>query len=154
MLKFNFLEKSLGLVSPPHFAYDFSRKMFLMLHSIHWPNFIDQISSLTSRDIGEYVYYNCLLNIWLSFAKNCLRHESASFRNPQGETHTLLQNQIMRLPAWIITGNIWLRREFQKGLQTLSIHQEERVLTQIIVRPRISGLTGVINGKLIHFNVF
>ena len=39
-LNFNFSEKSLALVSPPHFVYDFSRKMFLMLHSINWPNFI------------------------------------------------------------------------------------------------------------------
>ena len=28
MLNFNFSEKGLGLVSPPHFVYDFSRKMF------------------------------------------------------------------------------------------------------------------------------
>ena len=40
MLNFNFSEKGLGLVSPPHFVYDFSRKMFLMLHSINWPYFI------------------------------------------------------------------------------------------------------------------
>ena len=39
MLNFNFSEKGLRLVSPPHFVYDFSRKMFLMLHSINWPNF-------------------------------------------------------------------------------------------------------------------
>ena len=29
-----------GLVSPPHFVYDFSRIILLMLHSINWPNFI------------------------------------------------------------------------------------------------------------------
>ena len=28
MLSFNFSEKGLGLVSPPHFVYDFSRKCF------------------------------------------------------------------------------------------------------------------------------
>ena len=37
---FNFSKKGLGLVSAPQFVYDFSRKMFLMLHSIIWPNFI------------------------------------------------------------------------------------------------------------------
>ena len=74
-------------------------------------------------------------------------------RNPQGETHRLLQNQTTRLAAWIITGNIWLRKELQKGLQTLSFHKEEGVLTQIIVRPEISGLAGVINRKLIHFDL-
>ena len=30
-----FLEKCFRIVSPPHFAYDFSRKMFLMLYSIN-----------------------------------------------------------------------------------------------------------------------
>ena len=29
---FNFPEKGLGLVSPPHLVYDFSRKMFLKLY--------------------------------------------------------------------------------------------------------------------------
>ena len=67
--------------------------------------------------------------------------------------HPLLQNQTMRLAACIITGNIWLRKEFQKGLQTLSFHQEERVLTKIIVRLGISGVAGVINRKLIHFDL-
>ena len=31
MRNFFFLEKRLGIVSPPHFLYYFSRKMFLML---------------------------------------------------------------------------------------------------------------------------
>ena len=30
MLNFDFLEKGLGIVSPPDFAYDFSTKMFLI----------------------------------------------------------------------------------------------------------------------------
>ena len=40
MLNFNFSEKDLGLVSSPHFVHDFSRKTFLMFHSINWPSFI------------------------------------------------------------------------------------------------------------------
>ena len=39
MFNFYFLEKGLGIVSPPHFVYDFKRKIFLILHSI-----TDQIS--------------------------------------------------------------------------------------------------------------
>ena len=34
MLNFDFLEKSVGMVSPAHFVYDFSGKMTFMLHSI------------------------------------------------------------------------------------------------------------------------
>ena len=40
MLDFNFSEKGLSLVYPPHFDYDSLRKMFPMLHSINLPNFI------------------------------------------------------------------------------------------------------------------
>ena len=40
MLNFDFLDKDLGIVSVAHFVYDFSTKMFLMLCSINWPNFI------------------------------------------------------------------------------------------------------------------
>ena len=37
--QFWFSEKGLGIVSPPHFMYDVSRKMFLVLYFINWPNF-------------------------------------------------------------------------------------------------------------------
>ena len=40
MLDFDFLEKDLGIDSPPHSGYDLLRKVFLMLYSIDWPNFI------------------------------------------------------------------------------------------------------------------
>ena len=35
MLNFVFLEKGLGLVSPPHFVYEYSRKNYLVLYSIN-----------------------------------------------------------------------------------------------------------------------
>ena len=37
-------EKSLKLVSLPHFLHDFWRKVFLTLYFIHWPNFIVWLS--------------------------------------------------------------------------------------------------------------
>ena len=40
MLNFYFLEKGVRLVSPPQSEYDFWRKIFLMLYSINWLNFI------------------------------------------------------------------------------------------------------------------
>ena len=40
MLNFDFSEKGLGIVSQPHFAYDFSTKMFPMLYSVNLPNVI------------------------------------------------------------------------------------------------------------------
>ena len=35
MLDFDFLDKGPEIVSPAHFVYDFSTKMFLMLYSIN-----------------------------------------------------------------------------------------------------------------------
>ena len=40
MLNFDFLDKVLAIISPAHFEYDFSTKMFLILYSINRPNFI------------------------------------------------------------------------------------------------------------------
>ena len=40
MLNFDFSDKGLGIVSPTHFMSDFSAKMYLMLFSINWQNFI------------------------------------------------------------------------------------------------------------------
>ena len=40
ILNFNFSEKGLGQASAPLFLHDFLRKMFLMLNSINWPNYI------------------------------------------------------------------------------------------------------------------
>ena len=40
MVNFCFSQKGLRLVFLSHFEYGFSRKMFLVLHSINWPNFI------------------------------------------------------------------------------------------------------------------
>ena len=46
MQKFDFLKDGLWLISAPHFGYDFSRKMFLVLYYITWPSFIVWLSLL------------------------------------------------------------------------------------------------------------
>ena len=56
MFNFNILDKGLGMVSPAHFVYDFSKKKcscYIVL--------TDQIHSLvvfSLCDIGQYVYCN------------------------------------------------------------------------------------------------
>ena len=40
VLNFDFIEMGLGIVSPPHFVYDFSKKMFFTLYFISWPHLI------------------------------------------------------------------------------------------------------------------
>ena len=45
-VQFWFLKKGLGIVSPSHFGYDSSRKMFINLYSINWPNLIARLPLL------------------------------------------------------------------------------------------------------------
>ena len=54
--------RRLELVSLPHFRHDFQRKIFLLLYSTNWPNFIVWLSLL--REILGNMYCNCSL-IWL-----------------------------------------------------------------------------------------
>ena len=46
MLNFDFLEKGLGIVSPPHLVCGFSRKVVILLYFINWLNFIVWLSLL------------------------------------------------------------------------------------------------------------
>ena len=74
-------------------------------------------------------------------------------KGPQNQHHPLVQNQAMQLAVRFVSGRVWQRKEYQKGLQTLLSHQEVKVLSQLTHRPGISGLAGVLNKTLIQFNV-
>ena len=53
MLNFDLLKKGLGIVSPPNFVYDFSRKMFHKLFYILTK--FDRLIAFTSWDVGHLV---------------------------------------------------------------------------------------------------
>ena len=74
-------------------------------------------------------------------------------KGPQNQHHLLVQNRTMQLAVWFVSGSVWQRKEYQKGLQTLLSHEEEKVLSQLTHRPGISGLAGVLNKTLIQFDV-
>ena len=59
MLKFNFLENGLGIVSLPHFVNDFSREMFLTLYCNDWPVFIARLSLLLEMWVNVSVKFVC-----------------------------------------------------------------------------------------------
>ena len=59
----------------------------------------------------------------------------------------------MELAVWVVSGSVWQRKKYQKGLQTLSSHQEDNLLSQLTHRPGIRGLGGVLNKMLIQFDV-
>ena len=61
MLNFNFSEEGLGLVSPPHSLYDFSRKMFFMFL------LTDQISLSDCLYFSRY-WAICVLQLFVNQA--------------------------------------------------------------------------------------
>ena len=65
MPNFNFPEKGLGLVCPPHFADDFSRKLFLIFS--HYILLTDQISLSDSLYFSRY-WAICALQLFFNQA--------------------------------------------------------------------------------------
>ena len=129
--QFWFLDKGLGIVSPAHFVYDFSTKMFLMLYSINWPNFIAwspllleilgnmciaivcqvATSGFSNPDVFStwLTRHDVNLNIFkgLSVDKNCLWHYSVPLK-------ALFVLKIFKFFSWLF-GHVgktpWLERE-------------------------------------------
>ena len=66
MLNCDFLVKGLEIVSPIHFVYDISRKMFLVLYSFNCPNFVVWLplllDILTNKCIAIICFPGCDIN--------------------------------------------------------------------------------------------
>ena len=74
-------------------------------------------------------------------------------KNPKGEIHPLVQKKPLKLVASMVSELDSKRKGFQGRLPTLSLNQEDQVLTQIMNRPGVNGLAGVMKVKLIHLVV-
>ena len=74
-------------------------------------------------------------------------------KNPKGEIHPLVQNKTFKLVARTLSGLDYKWKEFQERRPTLSLNQEDQVLTQIMNRPGVNELADVLKEKLIHFVV-
>ena len=72
--------------------------------------------------------------------------------NPQGETHPLLNNNTLRLAAWLISGKKCSTQAFQNQLPSLSSMPELQAQEAITTQPGSTSLAGVTKNKLIHFN--
>ena len=74
-------------------------------------------------------------------------------KNPKEKIHPLVQSKTLQLVTWKVSGLYYKRKKLQGRIPTLSLNQEDQVLTQIMNRPGVNGLTGVLKGKLIYFVV-
>ena len=59
MLKFDFSEKGPEILYSPHFVYDFTRKMLLVLYSINLPCFIVSLALLLEILDTMYIAIVC-----------------------------------------------------------------------------------------------
>ena len=59
MFNFDFIEKGLGIASVPDFMYNFFKKMFLMLYSVNWPNFIAWLTLLFKILVNMCIAFVC-----------------------------------------------------------------------------------------------
>lgn len=67
------------------------------------------------------------------------------------QTHPLVQNNSLRLVAWLVSGDPLAQWNYQKLLKTFSLTRGDEELTKLTIRPGISGVAGVCKGKLIPF---
>ena len=96
------------------------------------------------------IWYPLLLG--LSTVGPLLLTRNTSLINPEGEFHTLITNRTLRLAVSTISGKDYLIRDFQKQLSNLLQVQDEKVQSQILIRPGECGLAGVINNRLMYTN--
>ena len=114
--------KSLGIISPPHFAYDFLRKIYLTLYSIKWPNFIAGLHLLLEI-LVNMSFCNCCL--WHhKFWKWTLSFQSSRFSTwPKSQDKTLNILKLKELWRWS-KNRFW---SSLKGFQLPNIDLDLRV---------------------------
>ena len=64
-------------------------------------------------------------------------------KNPEGEMHPLIQNKILRLAAWLVSGEEMKQRECQNKLITLSQNLGEKEQDAITTQPGRNLVAGV-----------
>ena len=130
MFNFNFSEKGLGLVSPSHSMYDFSIKMFLMLHSFNWLNFIVWLSLLreilSNMCITIVCYPDCAV---IKFEINLTFLSNTSF---------CYMTKKVKTKSWIS----WERKELlRSNKKHFSIIFQGLSITKNFFRPEIAPFT-------------
>ena len=101
MLNFNFPEKDLGLVSPSHFVYDFSRKIFLMLHSIIRPNFFVWLPLLLQILGNMCITIVCQPGCdVIKFENNLLIYQAVLLHDYKVKTKTEISSERKELFRW------------------------------------------------------
>ena len=96
--QFDYLDEGQGIVSPPHFVYDFSIKTFLILYSTNWTNFIVWLSLLLETSVCLVVFTCLYFIVWLSLLLVCWRHKlTLSFESSRFYTWPKCQDKNLNI---------------------------------------------------------
>ena len=74
-------------------------------------------------------------------------------QDPFNRIHPLVVNNQLQLATWKVSENPTLQKEFQSGLQSSSYQDRAKVPTQHTSWGGSGGLAGVLQGRLIPFQV-
>ena len=73
--------------------------------------------------------------------------------SPKNIFHPLMVESLLTLTAWLVSGNPFCVKEFQKMFLTLSQIPDKKAHSVIMSQPGENGLARVLNKKLILFRV-
>ena len=91
--------------------------------------------------------YLILLKIIFKNTISSSNHPKVLF-SPERKIHPLIQNSSMRLVTWLVSGSIYLQKEYQERLSALSQMPKEQVFSQITNYTGENRLASVIGSKL------
>ena len=122
------------------------------------------IGRALSKICLEEVDYACLIaptwpaQVWYSqvlrmLVRNpiLLPMEQDLLLSPDLKPHPLIQENRMSLAAWPVSGKLSQHKDFLKELQNCSCTPGDLTPMQHTIQPGLSGVAGVLEGTLIHF---
>ena len=122
------------------------------------------IGRALSKICLEEVDYACLIaptwpaQVWYSQVLRMLVRnpillpvEQELLPSPDLKPHPLIQENRMSLAAWPVSGKLSQHKDFLKELQNCSCTPGDLTPMQHTIQPGLSGVTGVLEGTLIHF---
>ena len=109
MLIFDFLEKGLGLISPPQFVHDFSRKIFLIFYFINRPSLIASLLFFL-----EILGHMCIIIICFpvydviifEFSLSVLGKPFSAWPKTSGQKFEYLKNENTTLKVSVFSPNV------------------------------------------------
>ena len=122
---------------------------FNLIHGVFSKLRKERITMILVAPIWQsQAWYSVFLSICIHNSL-LLPHKKDLILATLGKTHPSVVNQTLNLVAWLVSGNHCHQKTFQTKLQSLYQVPGGKVQSLLTNQPDVSGLAGVVNGKLI-----